>query len=252
MRNWNAQIARQQMARLLAPGILGFYTHVEITEIFATAAGRNKPANVFTILVAEERAGDAATAPVYVTPKPLRVPLLKGWTFGIKRTIRPVGELVPLFDAYCTTMVWRPRADPAKTLFKPLFGQPLALQNLSQAIQPYVPIQIAALSDRLGNVVVQLPITVLMTKFGEMRESGDFTVSLAWHQHAHPRPLRATCEKQYDQAVVGFMSANAATVQTPFCQCRAVRAYIAPSCGTTKIACLSPRAVSWALFPSSP
>jgi hypothetical protein len=108
MRNWNAQIARQQMARLLAPGILGFYTHVEITEIFATAAGRDKPVNVFTIFVAEERAGDAAAAPVYVTPKPLRVPLLKGWTFGIKRTIRPIGELVPLFDAYCATMEWRP------------------------------------------------------------------------------------------------------------------------------------------------
>jgi hypothetical protein len=90
----------------------------------------------------------------------------------------------------------------------------LALQNLSKAVQAYVPIQIAALSDRLGNVVVQLPITVLMAAFGQMKESGDFTVSLAWHQQAHPRPLRATCEKQYDQAVVGFMSADAATVQT--------------------------------------
>jgi len=74
--NWNAEIARQEIARLLAPGILGFYTHFEVTEIFATLLGRTAPINLFTILVAEERAGDATAAPHYVTPKPLRVPLL--------------------------------------------------------------------------------------------------------------------------------------------------------------------------------
>ena len=156
-------------------------------------------------MVAEERAGDATAAPHYVTPKPLRVPLLKGWTFGGIRTVRPIGDLVPLFDAYCATKEWSPSneplevgalaplppqfvppdlppapmplnrvlknnfwngshvfewADPVKTPFKPLFDQPLALQNLSAALQAYVPIQIAGLSDRLGNVVVQLLITV--------------------------------------------------------------------------------------------
>jgi hypothetical protein len=256
--NWNAEIARQEIARLLAPGILGFYTHFEVTEIFATPPGRTAPINLFTIFVAEERAGDATAAPHYVTPKPLRVPLLKGWTFGIERTVRPIGDLVPLFDAYCETKEWSPSneplevgalaplppqfvppdstgtvplnrvlknnfwngshvfewADPAKTPFKPLFDQPLALQNLSATLQAYVPIQIASLSDRLGNVVVQLPITVLMAKFGQLREAGDFTVSLTWHQQANPRPLRASCEKQYDHTVVGFMSADATAAQT--------------------------------------
>lgn len=255
---WNAEIARQEMARLLTPGVLGFYTHVEVTEIFATPPGRTTPINVFTILVAEERAGDATAAPHYVTPKPLRVPLLKGWTFGIERTVRPIGDLVLLFDAYCATKQWSPSntplevgslvplppqfappdstgtvpvnqvlknnfwngshifewVDPAKTPFKPLFDQPQALQNLSAALQAHVPVQIATLSDRLGNIIVQLPITVLMAKFGQLRESGDFTVSLAWHQQATPRPLRASCEKQYDHAIAGFMSAATATSQT--------------------------------------
>ncbi len=34
------------LARLIAPGILGFYTHVEATEVFATQDGRSDAINV--------------------------------------------------------------------------------------------------------------------------------------------------------------------------------------------------------------
>jgi hypothetical protein len=45
-----------------------------------------------------------------------------------------------------------------------------------------------------------------MSKFGEMRESGDITVAVAWHLQAEPRPLRATCELDFDDAISGFNS----------------------------------------------
>jgi hypothetical protein len=95
-------------------------------------------------------------------------------------------------------------ADPEKTALKALFDYPPALQDLSEAVRGYVPVGLASLSDRLGNIVVQLPVTVLMSKFGEMRESADFMVDIAWNPKASPRPLRATCELDFDDAITGF------------------------------------------------
>ena len=41
--------------------------------------------------------------------------------------------------------------------------------------------RLASLSDRIGNVIVQLPVTVLMAKFRKITKSGEFAVDLAWH-----------------------------------------------------------------------
>jgi hypothetical protein len=83
------------------------------------------------------------------------------------------------------------------------------LQEIAEALRPRVPIALDGLSDRIANVILQLPITVLMTTFGRTRTSGDFSVAAAWHPKATPRVLRATCEKQHDHTISEFMSANA-------------------------------------------
>jgi hypothetical protein len=250
-RSWNSEIARREMARLIGPGVLGFYTHFETTVIFGFPPGQREPVNVFTILVAEERPPDAAEEPHYLNDAG-RIVLtsLKGWFFGVQRYLKPIGELVPAFAVFCASKAWQASghplrvadlnsiptqfvppdsaggvpwnrvlknnfwngshvfewADPEKTALKPMFDNPPVLQELSEAVRAYVPIGIASLSDRLGNIVVQLPITVLMSKFGEMRESGDFTVDIAWNPKASPRPLRATCELDFDDAISGFNS----------------------------------------------
>ena len=97
-------------------------------------------------------------------------------------------------------------------MFKLFFDQPTILQEFSQPIQPCAPIGLDGLSDRLGNVVVQLPVTVFMTEFGQAQPTGDFTVTIAWHSKATARPLRATCEKQHDHTISEFMSGD---VQAP-------------------------------------
>jgi hypothetical protein len=61
---------------------------------------------------------------------------------------------------------------------------------------------------------VQLPITVLIAKFGQIRTSNDFTVTIAWHPKATERQLRATCEKQHDHVVSELMSASAEKPET--------------------------------------
>jgi hypothetical protein len=251
-------VALVDLEQLTAPGVLGFYTHFEATEVFAIPAGQSAPINVFSILVAEERLPAAAKEPGYLNPQCIKLKSLKDWSFGIKRYVKPITELVPAFDNLCVSKTWWlsgeplqvgdlvpiPRqfvppdstgvvplnhvlknnfwngshlfewADSTKTPFQPMFDDPPTLQELSDAIRPYVPIGLAGISDRLGNIVVQLPVTVLIAKFGQMQTSGDFRVTIGWHPNAILRPLRATCEKEYDHTISDFMSANAQTPET--------------------------------------
>ncbi len=105
-------------------------------------------------------------------------------------------------------------ADANKTALQPLFDDPPRLQELSEAVRAFVPIGLESLSDRLGNIVVQLPVTVLNARFAELRASADFTLSLAWHPSAAPRPLRASCAMEYDGAIPAFSSATAQGAET--------------------------------------
>jgi hypothetical protein len=250
-RSWNSEIARRELVRLLAPGVLGFYTHFEATVVFGFPPGQREPVNIFSIFVAEERLPDAAEEPHYLNDTSrILLKSLKGWSFGVQRYLKPIAELTPAFDILCASNAWQASghplrvgnlnaiptqfvppdsagavpwnrvlknnfwngshifewADPAKAELQSMFDNPPVLQELSEAVRVYAPIGLGSLSDRLGNLVVQLPITVLMSKFGEMRESGDITVAVAWHLQAEPRPLRATCELDFDDAISGFNS----------------------------------------------
>ena len=257
LRNWDSQRARQELSRLIAPGVLGFYTHFEATEVFAQQ-GQGAPFNLFSILVAEERLPDASEEPRLLNPKRIKVPSLPDWNFGIKRYVKPIAELGPLFDALCETKEWRGSgmplqtgdlvsmptqfvppdssgpapwnrvlknnfwngshvfewADARKAALQPLFDDPPRLQQLSEAVRALVPVGLASLSDRLGNIVVQLPVTVLIAKFAELRASGDFLLTLAWHAKATPRPLRAFCTAAYDDAISAFSSVTVDGAET--------------------------------------
>jgi hypothetical protein len=87
--------------------------------------------------------------------------------------------------------------DPEKTAVQVLFDDPPRLQELSEAVQRQVPIRLASLSDRLGNVVVQVPGDVLVASFTKAH-NGDAIVNVRWHPKATPRPLQASCEMQFD------------------------------------------------------
>jgi hypothetical protein len=117
--------SKAEMVRLTAPDVLGFYTHFEATEIFAVRDGEHAPLNVFSIMVAEERAGAAETKPDYLGSR-IRLKSLKGWMFGIQRFIRPISELEHAFEHFHQTGVWRPSGEqlrvgpltPAPTQFR--------------------------------------------------------------------------------------------------------------------------------------
>ncbi len=96
-------------------------------------------------------------------------------------------------------------ADTTKANLAPLFASPYQMQALSEAIQAHIPIGLASLSDRWGNIVLQLPVTVLMAQFGGQQD-GTFVVETGWHPHATQRPLRATVELEFDNVVTGYQS----------------------------------------------
>lgn len=96
-------------------------------------------------------------------------------------------------------------ADTEKTDLAPLFATPRELQALSDAIHSHIPIRLASLSDRLGNIVLQLPISVLMARFNGQQD-GTLLLEAGWHPHAEPRPLRASVELEFDNAITGYRS----------------------------------------------
>ena len=65
--DFNSSIA--ETARLAGSGVLGFYTHIEVIEVFAYREGENTPLNVFSILVAEERIHGNAEEPRDLGPR---------------------------------------------------------------------------------------------------------------------------------------------------------------------------------------
>lgn len=248
--SWDNLRACQELERLIQPGVVGFYTHVEVTEIFAVPGKGQVPLNVLSILSLEERFSAAAEPPRLLNIDRIRLRQFPEWAFGIQRYTRPLGDLVPALKAYGEGHPWQfsgeelilaeptpvpPQfvppntfgsiplnrvlknniwngafvfewVDAAKKELRAFFDEPAALQQLTAAIRTCVPLGLDGLSDRLGNIVVQLPITVLMARFGQDRVAGDFTVAIGWHPKATPRPLRATLKNLHDQAISEYAS----------------------------------------------
>jgi hypothetical protein len=235
------------LVTLLVPGTLGFYTHVEVTEVIAHKDGERTPINVFSILVAEERLRQPPSTSYFLNPQYLRLKSLKGWQFGVMRYYRSIAEAQQEFenlDKEEWTLsgeslrvpkleLMPPRFVPADTFkgvplnqvlknnfwngsyvvewvdrqkgqLQFLFGDPRKQQELSEAVRPFVPMGLASLTDRLGNFLFQLPVTVLAAKVRKSNTSGDFTVQLAWHPKAMPRPLRVSLALSHDGIVTSY------------------------------------------------
>lgn len=110
----------------------------------------------------------------------------------------------------CHILEW---ADLKKTDINFLLSTPRHLQNLSEAIASWIPIRLGGLSDRLGNIILQLPVTVLMARFLG-KQDGSFVLETGWHPQALQRPLRASVELEFDDTVTGYRSTSVHGEQT--------------------------------------
>lgn len=234
---------------LVQLGIVGNFTHCEITEVFATVEGRSGPQNVFTLAVMQEK--DISAPSGLLNPKRLSLPGLTGWSFGISRTVMTVSDFEASLTAFDATGNWCPSgktlqtgalrqatpqfvpadqsawiplnkvlknnfwsgshvlewANPEKDLFNPFFKKANLLQKLSEILRCFVPVDLATVSDRLGNILVQIPVTLLVASCGADRDDFTYHIQVAWRPGAVRRALRATIAAEYDGTVTGLASA---------------------------------------------
>jgi hypothetical protein len=80
------------------------------------------------------------------------------------------------------------------------------LTNLAGIVGEHLPIRVDGMSDRLGNVVIQLPVTVISTEVRGSQE-GEHSVAVAWHPDVLPRRVRIVAEIWRDSTVTHFDSA---------------------------------------------
>ncbi|WP_123863539.1 VPA1262 family N-terminal domain-containing protein [Burkholderia plantarii] len=247
---WTADRSVEWLKRTTAFGVLGVYTHVEVTEVVAYRDDEPKtPINVFSIAVLEARLADSSTRPAFLHGKDrVRLRSLNGWAFGVVRYVTELACLVPSYETFSSQSVWNlggvplrigdmmavapqfvppdsSESTPLNRMLKNNFWsgsyilelfdisksnlgvfleKPQRLQELSDRVQERVPLQLASLADRLGNIVLQLPCTSLLGTF-RMTDDG-FSVEVAWHPQVTPRPLRAVTSMEFDGAVCGYGS----------------------------------------------
>lgn len=95
--------------------------------------------------------------------------------------------------------------DTTKEAARHLLRDSRLLTELSKNIRSVVLLDIDGLSDRLGNIVIQLPVTVISTGV-RGTPVGDQSIRVVWHEKATPRPLRISCEIYNDSTLDGFDS----------------------------------------------
>lgn len=84
-----------------------------------------------------------------------------------------------------------------KTEFSMFFEKTTLLQELADGILKYLPIDISSLSDRLGNVIFQIPVKAIQTRTTLLSNRKSIECKIAWHPDIQPRDL-IVCGYQED------------------------------------------------------
>ena len=90
--------------------------------------------------------------------------------------------------------------DTSKSNLKMLYDESALLQELSDNINQYIPLKIASLSDRLGNIVIQLPITIISSDLSHQTTSDNLKLKVIWHKQAneYKRDLQYSMVREFD------------------------------------------------------
>ncbi|WP_216639332.1 VPA1262 family N-terminal domain-containing protein, partial [Vibrio fujianensis] len=84
-----------------------------------------------------------------------------------------------------------------KTEFSMFFEKTTLLQELADGLLKYLPIDISSLSDRLGNVIFQIPVKAIQTRTTLLSNRKSIECKIAWHPNIQPRDLMV-CGYQED------------------------------------------------------
>ncbi len=252
---WSSELSLAWLKRVSEFGVLGIYTHAEVTTVIGRPPDQSAcPINVFTLVVLERRADETGTGkPSFLQgPKPIELNSLRKWKFGVARytvkledvfsalnlfTSAPanwslsgqalrLGTMISVAPQFVPPDGTEPSSlnrllknnfwngsyvleffDSAKHHLTPFQKEPARLQELSSRVTEWVPIELAGLADRLGNILIQLPVTALMNNFAKSLTDWEFKVEVEWHPEVKPRSLRAINSMEFDGALCSYGSA---------------------------------------------
>jgi hypothetical protein len=98
---WDRASALAELGWLGSPGVIGFYTNVEVTEVVAFRPAQppvQPPVNVLAIVVAEGRTGAPDLKSRFLNTERIKLKELPGWTFGVMRYVLPFSALPMLLN----------------------------------------------------------------------------------------------------------------------------------------------------------
>lgn len=93
--------------------------------------------------------------------------------------------------------------DKEKLPLAPFLADRRRLQNLSDAVSAAVPMAFAGLADLLGDVLIQVPVTVVVPSVDVPRDADDLSLDAIWSPGSTPRLLSAAARAKWDELVTG-------------------------------------------------
>lgn len=93
--------------------------------------------------------------------------------------------------------------DNEKTNLSHFFTKTNWLQNLSSEITKHIPVKLASLSDRLGNIVIQIPSNIGAFHLSSNRDDNN-SYSFAWREGAKKRKTRLVAVSEVDNSIIAF------------------------------------------------
>ncbi|EKN5112537.1 hypothetical protein DYG64_18775 [Yersinia enterocolitica] len=90
---------------LLTPGVLGFYDHIEVIEIFSLSPEK-EVGNILTLMIAEEFGPPPPLKEEFLTKELIHISTMKKWGFGIKKYNLTLDELKKRLTLLCEKKSW--------------------------------------------------------------------------------------------------------------------------------------------------
>lgn len=94
-------------------------------------------------------------------------------------------------------------ADSKKDGLQFLLSDVKAIAALGVWVRKFIAIDIASVADRLGNIIIQLPVSSISANFSGAQDNS-IAITLAWHPNVEHRRVSGSIELGFDEAIVAY------------------------------------------------
>ncbi|MBZ5762073.1 hypothetical protein LAV84_23160 [Rhizobium sp. VS19-DR104.2] len=98
--------------------------------------------------------------------------------------------------------------DREKTAHRQFFSDRRRLQSLSTELSKVVPLEIAGLSDLLGDVIIQVPVEIFNPDVSSRRDGQSTKIESKWRNDVQPRSLHVAARTRWDGTLTGASASD--------------------------------------------